>query len=128
MVRLASWLDVSYTVLACHENSGLLRLSTQCNSRTGCITRPLERRLMRDGQASIQSLITCGLLAPLLLHVKPGNVHQKLTDTHRMVSSLGLYFDPTTNREKLSSRCVIEEAHYGTARLPAGGQVLMDMG
>jgi hypothetical protein len=32
------------------------------------------------------------------------------------------------NREKLSSHHVIDEAHYGTARRPAGDQVLMDMG
>jgi hypothetical protein len=38
------------------------------------------------------------------------------------------YFDLTTNREKLSSHHVIDEAHYGTARRPAGAQVLMDMG
>jgi hypothetical protein len=38
------------------------------------------------------------------------------------------YFDLTTNREKLSSHHVIDEAHHGTARRPAGAQVLMDMG
>jgi hypothetical protein len=38
------------------------------------------------------------------------------------------YFDLTTNREKFSSHHVIDEAHYGTARRPAGAQVLMDMG
>jgi hypothetical protein len=38
------------------------------------------------------------------------------------------YFDPTANREKLSSRDVIDEAHYGTSRRPAGAQVLVDMG
>jgi hypothetical protein len=38
------------------------------------------------------------------------------------------YFDLTTNREKLSSHHVIDEAHYGTARRPNGAQVLMDMG
>jgi hypothetical protein len=38
------------------------------------------------------------------------------------------YFDLTTNREKLSSHHVIDEAHYGTARRPAGAHVLMDMG
>jgi hypothetical protein len=38
------------------------------------------------------------------------------------------YFDLTTNREKLGSYQVIDEAHYGTARRPAGAQVLMDMG
>jgi hypothetical protein len=38
------------------------------------------------------------------------------------------YFDLTTNREKLSSHHIIDEAHYGTAHRPAGAQVLMDMG
>jgi hypothetical protein len=38
------------------------------------------------------------------------------------------YFDLTTNREKLSSHHVIDQAHYGTARRPDGAQVLMDMG
>jgi hypothetical protein len=38
------------------------------------------------------------------------------------------YFDLTTNRDKLSSHHVINEAHYGTYRRPAGAQVLMDMG
>jgi hypothetical protein len=38
------------------------------------------------------------------------------------------YFDLTTNREKLSSHHVIDESHYGTARRPAGAQILMDMG
>jgi hypothetical protein len=38
------------------------------------------------------------------------------------------YFDLTTNREKLSTHHVIDEAHYGTASRPAGAQVLMDMG
>jgi hypothetical protein len=38
------------------------------------------------------------------------------------------YFDLTKNREKLSSHHVIDESHYGTARRPAGAQVLMDMG
>jgi hypothetical protein len=38
------------------------------------------------------------------------------------------YFDLTTNREKLSSHPAIDEAHYGTARRPAGAQILMDVG
>jgi hypothetical protein len=75
-------------------------------------------------------LITYGLLAPLLLRVHPGNVQQKLTNTQHMVSSTKHvhYFDLTTNLENISSHHVIEEAHYGTARRPAGAQVLMDMG
>jgi hypothetical protein len=42
MARLVSLLDVSYTVLACQQNSGPLRLYMQCISRTDCIIRPLE--------------------------------------------------------------------------------------
>jgi hypothetical protein len=38
------------------------------------------------------------------------------------------YFDLTTNREKLSSHHVIDEAHFGTAHRPVGAQVHMDMG
>jgi hypothetical protein len=38
------------------------------------------------------------------------------------------YFDLTTNREKLSSHHVIDEAHYDTARRPVVAQVIMDMG
>jgi hypothetical protein len=38
------------------------------------------------------------------------------------------YYDLTTNREKIISHHVIDKAHYGTARRPAGAQVLMDIG
>lgn len=38
------------------------------------------------------------------------------------------YFGLATNREKVSSHHVIEEAYYNNVRHPAGAQVLMDMG
>jgi hypothetical protein len=38
------------------------------------------------------------------------------------------YFDKTTNREKLSTRHTIDEAHYGKTHRPPGPQILMDMG
>jgi hypothetical protein len=55
VVHLASWFDASFIVLACQPNSGPLPLSMQYISRTGCITRQLERRLIKDGQVSSQS-------------------------------------------------------------------------
>jgi hypothetical protein len=94
MVRLASWFDASFVVLACQPNSGPLPSYTQYISRTGCNTRQLERRLMKDGQVSSPSWITYGLLAPLLRRVSPENVQRRLTDTLRMVSSLGLGHPP----------------------------------
>jgi hypothetical protein len=55
MVHLASWFDASFIVLACQPNSGPLPLSIHYISRTGCITRQLERRFMKDEQVSSPS-------------------------------------------------------------------------
>jgi hypothetical protein len=38
------------------------------------------------------------------------------------------YFDQTTNREKLSTHHMIDEAHYGKTTRPPGPQILMDIG
>jgi hypothetical protein len=39
-----------------------------------------------------------------------------------------MYFDQTTNQEKLSTHHTIDEAHYGTTNRPPGPQILMYMG
>jgi hypothetical protein len=38
------------------------------------------------------------------------------------------YFDQTTNREKLSTHHIIDEAHYGKTHHPPGPHILMNMG
>jgi hypothetical protein len=78
-------------------------------------------------------LRTCGAL---ITARKPGKRPAKADrhTSHRVLLGFGStpkhgrYFGTTTNREKLSSHHVIDEAHYGKYRRSPGAQLLMDMG
>jgi hypothetical protein len=136
MAHLASWLDASYTVLPYQQDSGPLRLYTQSISRTGCITRPFGKTPY-EGLTGINTeldhLWTFGALVTVR---KPGKRPAKADrhTAHGVLLGFGSstrhvrYFDLTTNHEKVSSRHVIDEAHYSTAHRPSDAQVLMDMG
>jgi hypothetical protein len=115
MVHLASWFDASFIVMACQPNSGPLPLYIQYISITGCITRQLERRIMKDGQVSRSPTDFWRPCYGTLARKRPAKADRHTA--HGVLLGFGSitkhvrYFDLTTNREKLSTHHVIDEAH-----------------